>query len=410
MERVAVTGIGAVTALGHNANDTFEALIHGTSGVDEIRSFDASNHATKIAAEVKGMELTDVFDRKESRKHDRYSMFAHVAADEAFKCSGLEAGKFIPERAGVYLGSGIGGIKTIEDTCESFGKRGSRGVSAFFVSNLIGNGAGGNLAIRFGFRGTNFGIVSACATGTHCIGEGFKLIANGEMDVMLVGGAEAAITPITIAGFSNMKAMTKNNENPKTASRPFDRDRDGFVMGEGAGVLILENYDKAVARGATILAEVVGYGSTCDAHHITAIAPEGEGIGRAAGIALEMAGIKKEQIQYINAHGTSTPIGDVYETQFIKNFFGEHAYKLCVSSTKSMVGHLLGAAGGVEGVVCVKSLLEQKVHATLNLENPDEQCDLDYVQGSSRELDVDYILKTSMGFGGHNAALIFKKA
>jgi 3-oxoacyl-[acyl-carrier-protein] synthase II len=408
MERVVVTGIGAIASLGHNADELFANLLRGCSGVDKITQFDASDHGTQIAAEVKGFAFDSMFDVKSLRKHDRYSLLAHVAADEAVRQSGLKGSGFDGERAGIFVGSGIGGIQAFEATAESFRNRGARGVSAFFISNLIANAAGGNLAIRYGFKGQNFAIVSACATGTHCVGEAFRSIRCGDQDIMLAGGSEAAVTPLTIAGFSNMKAMTRNNANPKTASRPFDRDRDGFVMGEGAGVLVLESLTHARKRGATILAEICGYGATCDAHHITAIAPGGEGIARASRIALNMAGANLDEVDYVNAHGTSTPLGDIYETEFLKNFFGDHARKLWISSTKSMIGHLLGAAGGVESVVCVKSILEGAVHPTINLDNPDEQCDLDYVAHEAREKNVRMVLKSSMGFGGHNAALLFR--
>lgn len=409
MERVVVTGIGAVASLGHNADELFANLVKGRSGVDKITQFDASGHGTQIAAEVKNLSFDALFDVKSLRRHDRYSLLAHVAAEEAVNQSGILSSAFVPERAGIFVSSGIGGIQTFEATAESFRERGSKGVSAFFISNLIANAAGGNLAIRYGFKGVNFAMVSACATGAHCIGEAFRAIRYGEQDIMLAGGSEAAVTPLTIAGFSNMKAMTRNNDSPQTASRPFDRDRDGFVMGEGSGVLVLESLSHARKRNAHILAELCGYGATCDAHHITAIAPGGEGIARASRLALDVAQVNADEVDYVNAHGTSTPLGDIYETEFLKSFFGAHAQKLWISSTKSMIGHLLGAAGGVESVVCVKSLLEDVVHPTINLDYPDEQCDLDYVPREARQKKLRFILKSSMGFGGHNAALLYRR-
>ncbi len=409
MQRVVVTGIGSINALAHSADATFKALVDAKSGVDTITQFDASAHESRIAAEVKNPPLSEHFDVKNLKKFDRFAQFAWIAADEAVKMSGFAESGFDPERAGAIVGSGIGGILTLETTMESMQKRGPRGVSPFFISNLISNEAGGNIAIRHNLKGVNYGIVSACTTGTHCVGEAFRQITLGEQDIIVAGGAEASVTPLTVAGFSNMKAMSRNNENPKGASRPFDRDRDGFVMGEGAGILVLESLEHAKKRGARILAEVVGYGATCDAHHITAIAPGGEGMARADRLALKQAGLNPEDVDYINVHGTSTPIGDRYETECVKSVFGEHAQKLKLSSTKSMLGHLLGAAGGVESVVCVQSILHQVVHPTLNLQNPDEGCDLNYVPHTAQEGGVRVVLKHSMGFGGHNAALIFKK-
>ncbi|MBW7874799.1 MAG: beta-ketoacyl-ACP synthase II [Candidatus Cloacimonetes bacterium] len=408
MERVVITGIGSVSALGHDSNTMFQNLLSGVSGVGPISHFDTEGHDTKIAAEVKDLPVEKYFDVKSLKKFDRFSQFAWIAAEEAMKQSGLQLEQLDLHRAGVLIGSGIGGIMTLEATMEQYRLRGTKGVSPFFISNLISNEAGGNVAIRYGFKGMNFGIVSACSTGTHCIGESFKAIRYKEQDIMIAGGTEASITPLTVAGFSNMKAMSRNNQNPKNASRPFDRDRDGFVIGEGSGVLVMESLTHAKKRGANILAEVIGYGATCDAHHITAIAPGGEGMARAIQLALSQAGTGLDSVDYINAHGTSTPIGDKYETECIKSVFKEHAYRLSVSSTKSMIGHLLGAAGGVESVVCVKSLLEQCVHPTMNLDNPDEGCDLDYVAKEARQKKVTVVLKNSMGFGGHNAALLFR--
>lgn len=409
MKRVVVTGLGVVSPLGCEVEQLFQNLLDGKSGVGPIESFDAQNHPTKIAAEVKEIPLDGIIEPKEQKKHDRFSQFSMVAASQAIEQSGLMDSDFDPETVGIYLGSGIGGIHTLESTAKSYEKRGTRGVSPFFISNLISNMGGGNIAIKYGFRGTNFCMVSACATGTHCLGEGYREIKMGRHDVMIVGGAESAITPITVAGFSNMKAMSRRNENPQEASCPYDRRRDGFVMGEGAGVLVLESLEHAQKRGAVILAEVIGYGSTCDAHHITAVAPGGEGVARATRMALKDAGINEQEVDYVNSHGTSTPIGDKFETEFLKTVFKDHAQNLWISSSKSMIGHLLGAAGGVESVVSVMSLMKGKVHLTRNLDEPDPECDLDFVAGASREKPLKVVLKNSMGFGGQNAAVLFRR-
>lgn len=409
MERVVVTGLGVVSAIGNDVDTFFNGLLNKKSGVCEISSFDCSKHLTKIAAEVKDLAVEDYFDVKSLKKHDRFSQFAIIAADQAISQSGFLESNVDKERCGVFVGSGIGGLQSHEKTQKNFDKRGVRGVSPFYISNLISNLGGGNIAIRYGLKGINFGLVSACSTGTHSIGEAFLKIRYQDQDLMVAGGSEASITPITMAGFANMKAMSRRNESPQEASRPYDRDRDGFVMGEGAGILVLESLTSAKNRGANILAEIVGYGASCDAYHITAVAPGGEGVVRSTNLALKQAKIEPEAISYINTHGTSTPLGDQYEVEFIKNVFSNSYKKIAVSSSKSMIGHLLGAAGGVESIVCVKSLMEQAVHPTLNLENPGEGFDLDFVLGSSRDTKLDYVLKNSMGFGGHNASLIFKK-
>ena len=409
MERVVVTGLGVISPLGNTPSELFDNLLAGKSGLNRIQAFDPGDLSTQIAGEVLDLDLNEHFGIKDQKRYDRYSQFAMLAADQAIKQSGLMDSSPDPLRIGVYVGSGIGGIQTLESTHEKFLSKGPRSVSPFFISNLISNMAGGNIAIRHGLQGTNFCMTSACATGTHCIGEAFKEIRSGGQDAMIAGGAESSLTPLTVAGFSNMKAMSKNNDNPQSASRPYDLHRDGFVMGEGAGVIVLESLTHARARGAQILAEIIGYGATCDAHHITAVAPGGEGVVRAANIALKQAQISPEDVDYINSHGTSTPIGDRFETEFIKTVFGDHAHDLCISSTKSMIGHLLGAAGGVESVVSVLSLLKGAVHPTLNLENPDPDCDLDYIPGEARSKSIEVVLKNSMGFGGHNAVLLFRK-
>lgn len=408
MERVVVTGLGVVSALGNDVDTCFNALLNKQSGVSEITSFDCSNHLTKIAAEVKELQVEDYFDVKSLKKHDRFSQFAIIAADQAIRQSGFLESDVDLERCGVFVGSGIGGLLSHEATQKNFEKRGIRGVSPFYISNLISNLGGGNIAIRYGLKGQNFGLVSACSTGTHSIGEAFLKIKYGDQDVIVAGGAEASITPVTMAGFANMKAMSRRNDSPTEASRPYDKDRDGFVMGEGAGILVLESYSNATKRGANILGEVVGYGATCDAYHITAVAPGGEGVVRSTKLALNQAKINPDEISYINTHGTSTPLGDQYEVEFIKKVFNNSYKTLPVSSSKSMIGHLLGAAGGVESVICIQSLVDQTVHPTLNLENPGEGFDLDFVVGSARETKLNYVLKNSMGFGGHNASLVFK--
>ncbi|MCO4781981.1 MAG: beta-ketoacyl-ACP synthase II [Candidatus Cloacimonetes bacterium] len=408
MERVVITGLGVVSALGNDVDTCFQSLLSKKSGVSEITSFDCSSHLTKIAAEVKDLPVEDYFDVKSLKKHDRFSQFAIIAADQAIKQSGFLDSDVDLERCGVFVGSGIGGLLSHESTQKNFEKRGVRGVSPFYISNLISNLGGGNIAIRYGLKGQNFGLVSACSTGTHSIGEAFLKIKYGDQDVIVAGGAEASITPVTMAGFANMKAMSRRNDSPTEASRPYDKDRDGFVMGEGAGILVLESYTNATKRGATILGEVVGYGATCDAYHITAVAPGGEGVVRSTKLALNQAKISPDEISYINTHGTSTPLGDQYEVEFIKKVFTNTYKSLPVSSSKSMIGHLLGAAGGVESVICVQSMVENMVHPTLNLENPGEGFDLDFVVNEARETKLNYVLKNSMGFGGHNASLIFK--
>jgi 3-oxoacyl-[acyl-carrier-protein] synthase II len=408
MERVVITGLGVISPLGNSPSELFDNLLEGNSGIDVIQSFDPSDLPTRIAGEVKGLDLDSFFSVKERKRLDRYSQFAIMAADQAIKQSGILESDADPTRMGVFVGSGIGGIQTLEATHSSFLSRGPKGVSPFFISNLISNMAGGNIAIRHGFKGTNFCMTSACATGTHCIGEAFREIAMGYQDAMIAGGAESSVTPLTIAGFSNMKAMSRQNASPQTASSPYDLNRDGFVMGEGAGVLLLESLNHAQKRGAQILGELAGYGATCDAHHITAVAPGGEGVVRAAQIALKQSGISPDEVDYVNSHGTSTPIGDKFETEFLKTVFAEHSRSLWISSTKSMIGHLLGAAGGVESVVCVMSLQKGQVHPTRNLQEPDPDCDLDYIPEGPREKSLKVVLKNSMGFGGHNAVLLFR--
>lgn len=408
-KRVVVTGVGFVTPLGHTEETLWNNIVQGRSGVGEVTAFDASQYATRIAAEVKDFDPSNYIDRKDMRHMDRYVQFAVAAAQDAVEQSGLNMADEDPDRVGVYIGSGIGGMKTIEEQHRVLLERGPRRVSPHFITMIISNIAAGQVSIRFGARGPNIAPVTACATSAHAIGEAMRLIQYDEADVMIAGGAEATITPLAMAAFIAAKAMSTRNEEPERACRPFDKERDGFVMGEGAGILVLESLEHAQKRGATILAELVGYGLTGDAYHVTAPHPEGLGAKRAMERALKQAGLSPEAIGYINAHGTSTPIGDIAETLAIKQVFGDHAYKLAVSSTKSMTGHLLGGAGAVETIITLLALRHQVLPPTINYENPDPECDLDYVPNQAREAQFDYALTNSFGFGGHNATIILKR-
>lgn len=406
--RVVVTGMGVVTSLGNDLDTFWDNLVQGKSGVSHIEAFDVSEYTTRIAAEVKGFNPDDYIDRKEARKMDRFVQFATTAAFSALKDSGLNiAEQTDPERVGVMIGSGIGGLGTLEDQHSILLEKGPRRVSPFFIPMMIANMASGHVSILTGAKGPNSTTVTACATGTHSIGDSYRTIMNGDADVMICGGAEATIRPTGVAGFCSMRAMSTRNDEPERASRPFDSERDGFVMGEGAGILILESLEHAQKRGAKIYAEVIGYGLSADAHHMTD--PDPDGASRAMKMALRSAGIEPEEVNYINAHGTSTPPGDRSETTAIKWTFGDHAYKLAVSSTKSMTGHLLGAAGGVEAVICGLTLQNGIIAPTINLENPDPDCDLDYVPNEARHSDVKVAMSNSFGFGGHNATIILKK-
>ncbi|SHF74703.1 3-oxoacyl-[acyl-carrier-protein] synthase II [Caldanaerobius fijiensis DSM 17918] len=407
--RVVVTGIGCVTPIGIGKDAYWEALRSGKSGIGPITKFDTSEYPTKIAAEVKDFNPTDFIDKKEAKRMDRYTHFAIASAKMAIEDANLDLNAVDKNRFGVIMGSGIGGIETFEEQFRIMIEKGPGRVSPFFIPMMISNMAAGQIAIMFGAKGPNETTVSACASSTNAIGDAFKLIQSGRADVVLAGGSEASITPMALAGFSALKALSTNNDNYHEASRPFDKNRDGFVMGEGAGVLVLERLDMALARGAKIYAEIVGYGVTCDAYHITAPAPEGEGAARAMEVALADAGIKPEDIDYINAHGTSTEYNDKYETMAIKTVFKEHAYKLAVSSTKSMTGHLLGAAGAIEAIACLLAIDQGFIHPTINLKTPDPDCDLNYVPNTGIERDVKYALSNSFGFGGQNACIIFKK-
>jgi 3-oxoacyl-[acyl-carrier-protein] synthase II len=408
-KRVVVTGMGAITPLGNDVDSFWNNIRNGKSGIDKIKRFDASEFDARIAGEVKDFDPQDYMDRKEARRMDRFTQYAMAATKMAMNQAGLDGEKVNPRRFGVIIGSGIGGIETLENQGNILHTKGPKRVSPFFVPMMIGNMAAGQISIAFGAKGLNLTVLTACASATNAIGEAFRSIRQGYSDVVITGGSEAPITPLALAGFCSMKALSTRNEDPQAACRPFDLDRDGFVMGEGAGILVLESYEHAVKRGATILAEVAGYGLTADAYHITAPAPEGEGGARAMEEALEDAGMTPESIDYINAHGTSTPYNDKFETMGIKSVFGQHAEKLAVSSTKSMTGHLLGAAGGIEAIICVKAIEDQFIPATINYQTPDPECDLDYVPNEGRSAKVNAVLSNSFGFGGQNATIIIKK-
>ncbi|HHJ64695.1 MAG TPA: beta-ketoacyl-[acyl-carrier-protein] synthase II [Aquifex aeolicus] len=409
--RVVVTGLGAVTPIGTGVNRFWHNLINGISGIDHIKSFDPDEFGlnVKIAGEVKDFDPLDFMDKKDASRLSLFIQFAVGAAEEAIEDSGIKSAGYDPLRIGVIIGTGIGGLRDIEREHAVITAKGARRVSPFFIPYGISNMGAGYVAIRHGFKGPNYCVVSACATGNHAIGDAFRLIQSGDVDAVIAGGAEASITPLGVAGFAVMRALSTRNDEPQKASRPFDRDRDGFVVGEGAGVLVLEEYERAKARGAKIYAEIVGYGATDDAFHITAPHECGEGAYECMRLALEDAGLNPSEVDYINAHGTSTPLNDTIETLAIKKLFGEHAYRLKVSSNKSMIGHLLGAAGAVEAIASVKTIETGIIPPTVNLENPDPECDLDYVPGKAVEADVRVVLSNSFGFGGTNACLIFKK-
>lgn len=406
--RVVVTGLGAVTPLGNDVETTWAGIKAGKSGVGMLTRLDASLFPAKVAAEVKDFDIEKYIEKKDARKMDRFTHYALAASIMAVEDANLTITEELGLRTGVWIGSGIGGMETYENQFRVFLEKGTRRVSPFFVPMMIPDMAAGQVSIHFGAKAINSCTVTACASGTNSIGDAFKVIERGDADVMITGGAESPITHMSVAGFCSNTALSLNTD-PQTASKPFDANRDGFVIGEGAGIIILEEYEHAVARGAKIYAEIIGYGSTGDAHHITAPAPEGEGAARAMKQALDDAGVSPEQIDYINAHGTSTPYNDQFETMAVKTVFGEHAYNLAMSSTKSMTGHLLGAAGGVEAIFSVLALHEGILPPTTNLETPDPLCDLDYVPNVARKEDIDYALSNSLGFGGHNASILFKK-
>lgn len=408
--RVVITGIGAISPLGLDWPSTWQAMLEGKSGGGRITLFDPTNYGCQIAAEVKGFNPETIVDKKEARRLDRFSLFALASAAEAWRDSGMEGHKYNPARVGCILGIGIGGLQTLEDNCKKMFDSGPRRVSPFLIPGMISNLGPGNVAIKYGLRGVNYTITSACTSGTHAVGEAMRMIRDGLQDVIVTGGAEAAITQIGVAGFDNMTALTTRNDEPTKASRPFDKDRDGFLIGEGSATLILEEYEAAKKRGAKIYAEVTGYGFSCDAHHITAPAEGGEGAVNSMEMALNFAKLRPDQVQYVNAHGTSTPINDPAETAAIKKVFGEHAKRgLVVSSTKSMTGHLLGAAGGLEAAVLAMTVKTDRVPPTINLDNPDEGCDLDYVPNKAREMSVQAAISNSFGFGGTNGTVLIQK-
>jgi len=405
--RVVITGLGAITPVGIGVPETWKNLVQGKSGIRRISGFDPSPFACQVAGEVEGFDVTQFLPAKDARRMDRFIHFGLAAGIEAFKDSGLEVTEQNAERIGVCIGSGIGGLPMIEDTHNDYLAAGARKISPFFIPGTIINMISGNLSIMYGMKGPNLSIVTACTTGTHSIGESARIIEYGDADVMIAGGAEATICPLAIGGFSAARALSTRNDDPATSSRPWDKDRDGFVMGEGAGVLVLEEYEHAKARGAKIYAELAGYGMSADAYHMTA--PSTDGPKRSMINALRNAGVNPDQVQYVNAHGTSTPLGDKNESDAIKLAFGDHAYKLVVNSTKSMIGHLLGGAGGIESVVCALAVHNQVSPPTINIFEQDAECDLDYCANQARDLKIDVAVNNNFGFGGTNGSLVFRK-
>ena len=413
MRRVVITGLGAITPLGQTVKETWENLVKGKSGVGYIDRFDTSNLPVKIAAQIRNFDPLKRLSQKEAgvpiKKLDLFSIYALWAAEEAIEDSALLKGPFDPDRVGVIIASGIGGVETLEREIIVGYTKGYDKISPYFIPMMIPDMASGLIAIKYRFKGPNYCTVSACASSAHAIGDAFRLIRYGDADVMVVGGSEAPIIPTAVAGFSSMKALSTRNEEPEKASRPFDRDRDGFVMGEGAAVLVLEEYEHAMRRGAKMYAELVGYGATADAYHITAPCVDGEGAVKCMLSALEDAKLSPDEVDYINAHGTSTKLNDAAETLAIKKVFGERAYKIPISSTKSMIGHLLGAAGAIEALATIMTIHTGIIHPTINYENPDPECDLDYVPNDARKKEVNVAISNSFGFGGHNVCLVFKR-
>ncbi|MDN3670072.1 beta-ketoacyl-ACP synthase II [Echinicola jeungdonensis] len=412
LKRVVVTGLGALTPIGNTAQEYWEGLSNGVSGAAPITKFDASLFKTQFACEVKNLNIEQFIDRKEARKMDPFTQYAMIVSDEAIKDSGLDLDKIDLTKAGVIWGSGIGGLKTFQDEVTSFSTGdGTPRFSPFFIPKMIADISAGFISIKYGFQGPNFVTVSACASGTNALIDAFNYIRMGKANIFISGGSEAAVTEAGVGGFNALKALSQRNDSPETASRPFDKDRDGFVLGEGAGAIILEEYEHAKARGAKIYAEMVGCGMTADAHHITAPHPEGEGAGNVMKFALEDAGLSPEEVDYINVHGTSTPLGDVSEVKAIQRIFGDHAYKLNVSSTKSMTGHLLGAAGAIEAIASILSIKNDTVPPTINHFTDDEEFDarLNLTFNKAQKRDVNVALSNTFGFGGHNASIIFKK-
>ena len=409
--RVVITGLGCVTPLAESAEDLFSALQQCKSGISTIYSFDVSEYPVRFGGQIKNFNVTKYVDQRESKRMDRFTQFAMAATAQAVKDSGLDFAGENPFRTGVIVGTGIGGIKEIEEQHTRLLNKSPRKVSPFCVPRLMGNAASGNIAIKYGLRGPNICVVSACASGSHAIGEAYSNIVTGRSDIMITGGSEAALTPIALASFCSAKSLSTRNDDPQAASRPFDKDRDGFVLAEGAGVLVLEEYERAKKRRANIYAELLGYAATDDGYHITAPLPDGAGAAKAMELALADAGIDKEKVDYINAHGTGTELNDLAESTAIKSVFGNHAYKLLVSSTKSCLGHSLGATGAVELLICCKAIAKSVVPPTINLDNQDERCDLkmDYVPLEAREHQVNVALSNSLGFGGHNSCLVVGK-
>jgi 3-oxoacyl-[acyl-carrier-protein] synthase II len=408
MRRVVITGLGTLSPVGNTADEFWSSLIQGRSGVGPITKFDATNYPTRIAGEVRNFDPLNFVDKKDARRLDSFLHYAIAASAMAVQDSALDTGKIDGTRFGVLIGSGIGGIATLLDSHKNLLEKGPDRVSPFFIPMMIVNMASGLVSMRFGAKGPNSSVVTACATGNHAIGDSFKIIQRGDADVMIAGGSEAIVVPLTIAGFCAMKAMSTRNDEPTKAMRPFDATRDGFVCGEGAGVIVLESLEFALARDARIYAEIIGYGMTGDAHHMTAPDPEGDGAARAMAAAIRDAGLDVSAIGYINAHGTSTPYNDKFETLAIKRVFGDHARRLAVSSTKSMTGHLLGAAGGIEAIATVLALHHGVLPPTINYETPDPDCDLDYIPNQARKQDVEVALSNAFGFGGTNATLAFR--
>jgi 3-oxoacyl-[acyl-carrier-protein] synthase II len=409
MRRIVVTGLGLVSPVGIGIREPWEALLRGESGIGPITRFDTTEFATRFAGEVKGFHPEEWMDPKEARRMDRFIHYAMAAAKIALDDAGLRIDESNAHRVGVYVGAGLGGLATLEEYHDVLREKGPRRISPFFIPMLIANLAPGHISIKYGAKGPNLSHVSACATGAHAIGDAFETILRGDADAMICGGTEATITPLGVGGFNAMKALSTRNEEPQRASRPFDKERDGFVIAEGAGILVVEELETAKRRGAPIVCEIIGYGLTSDAHHITAPAPEGEGAARCMRMALEDARIAPEEVQYINAHGTSTPHNDVNETLAIKKVFGHHARRLMVSSTKSMTGHMLGAAGGAEALITALALKHQKAPPTINYEYPDPDCDLDYVPNAARDARIDVALSNAFGFGGTNACLALRR-
>lgn len=405
--RVVVTGLGVVSPVGIGVQASWADLVAGKSGITKITKFDASNFASQIAGEVKGFDVSQYLPAKEARRMDTFIQYGMAAAIEAVKDSGIVATEENAERIGVSIGSGIGGLRLIEETNDTYDEGGPRKISPFFIPGTIINMISGNLSIMFGFKGPNVAIVTACTTGTHSIGDAARMIEYGDADVMVAGGAEAAITELSVGGFASARALSTRNDDPATASRPWDKDRDGFVIGEGAGVMVLEEYESAKKRGAKIYAELIGYGMSADAYHMTA--PNMDGPRRSMRNALNNAGVNADEVQFINAHGTSTPLGDANETSAIKAAFGEHAKRLVVNSTKSMTGHLLGGAGGLESVFTVLSIHHQISPPTINIFNQDPECDLDYCANAARDMKITVAVKNNFGFGGTNGSLVFRK-